>query len=88
MKMKMNMLERDPNLQNDEINHAVKSCMQEYKLNMNGVKEVLKSFVFEISSDLIKEQAEANIERMIKLRYSKQAPKIIVQGPPGSGKST
>jgi ATP-dependent 26S proteasome regulatory subunit len=39
-----------------------------------------------------KEEVDANLISMLKIRFSKQsprrAPKVIIQGPPGSGRTT
>ena len=67
--------------------------MLEYELNMKGVRDVFKSFLFEINTDIRdKQDVEQILTRMLKLKYSKSCPRkpprIIMLGPPGSGRST
>lgn len=92
-RIKQALLEQDPNLQSQDLEAAIKNVHQEYNLNILGVKEVFKKFLFEIdTATMEKEAVEANLICMLKLRFSKQSPrrppKIIVQGPPGSGRTT
>ena len=54
---------------------------------------MFKNFLFEIdATKLEKEEVEANLINMLKIRFSKNSPrrppKIVVQGPPGSGRTT
>ena len=78
-------------MENDDIKVSVKNQITEYKLNFKGIKETFGNFLFEVTeSD--KEKIEANLESMLRVKYSKESPRkpphIIVQGPPGSGKTT
>lgn len=57
------------------------------------MKEVFKNFLFEVdATNMEKEEVDANLISMLKIRFSKQsprrAPKVIIQGPPGSGRTT
>ena len=54
---------------------------------------MFKNFLFEIdATKLEKEEVEANLINMLKIRFSKNSPrrppKIVIQGPPGSGRTT
>lgn len=70
-------------------NHA----HQEYITNLNAVKGTFKHFIIEYNASG-KAQAEVanDLARMLKIRYKSNAPRrpprVIVLGPPGSGRST
>ena len=49
-KIKQNLLEQDPNIQSQDLEAAIKNIHQEYNLNILGVKEVFKTFLFEIDT--------------------------------------
>lgn len=54
---------------------------------------MFKNFLFEVdATNMEKEEVDANLISMLKIRFSKQsprrAPKVIIQGPPGSGRTT
>jgi adenylate kinase family enzyme len=71
-RIKQALLEQDPNLQSQDLEAAIKNVHQEYNLNILGVKEVFKKFLFEIdTATMEKEAVEANLICMLKLRFSK-----------------
>jgi hypothetical protein len=91
MKMKENLLVNDPNMEMDDLKVTVKNQITEYKLNIKGIKETFGNFLFEVTEsdgDLI----YANLVSMLRVKYNKESPRkspcIIVQGPPGSGRTT
>ena len=49
-RIKQALLEQDPNLQSQDLEAAIKNVHQEYNLNILGVKEVFKTFLFEIDT--------------------------------------
>lgn len=60
---------------------------------MKGVKEVYNQFIFEhMAEDKTSSDVTAELKKMLDLRYKSDAPKrpprIIIMGPPGSGRST
>lgn len=79
-------------LATDLIIEAEKMLM-EYSLNQKGVAEVFGSFMFNIDCT-IKLQVDVydNIHKMLAIRFSKSSPrippKIVILGPPGSGRSS
>lgn len=82
-KIKQNLLEQDPNLQSQDLEAAIRNIHQEYSLNILGVQEVFKSFLFEVdTTKLEKEEVEANLISMLGIRFSKQSsrrpPKIVI----------
>lgn len=60
-------------------------------MNIKGVKELFKNFLFEVKEEE-KQKIEANLICMLKVKYNKESPRkppqVIIQGPPGSGRST
>jgi len=77
------LLEQDPNLQSQDLEAAIRNIHQEYSLNILGVQEVFKSFLFEVdTTKLEKEEVEANLISMLGIRFSKQSsrrpPKIVI----------
>jgi adenylate kinase len=54
---------------------------------------VFNKFLFEVdATNMEKEEVDANLISMLKIRFSKQSPrrppKVIIQGTPGSGRTT
>lgn len=63
---------------NDDINLAVKKQLLEYKLNIKGVKELFKNFLFEVEGE-DRTKIGANLISMLKVKYNKESPRK----PPG-----
>jgi pantothenate kinase len=66
---------------------------KEYELNIKGVKEVFNQFIFEhMAEDKTSSDVTAELKKMLDLRFKNDAPRrpprIIIMGPPGSGRST
>ena len=60
---------------------------------MRGVKSVFNQFIFEHdASDKTQQEVEKELLKILKLRYKsdgpRRPPKIIIQGPPGCGRTT
>lgn len=60
---------------------------------MKGVKKAFEGFVYEYgASDKDQNETSMELARMLRLRYKsdapRRAPRIILLGPPGSGRST
>ena len=76
-----------------EMAEKIDKVLHEYKLNMAGVKEVFKDFMFELQvGDQHQLQVESNLTKMLSLRFRKDSPRnaptILLIGPPGAGKCT
>ncbi len=60
-------------------------------MNMRGVRDSFQQFIFEYDADRPHPDISADLFKMLKLRYQTAAPrrppKLILLGPPGSGKS-
>jgi hypothetical protein len=68
-------------------------CLQEYELNMQGVKEAFSQFIFEHDvTDKSYSDVIPGLMRMLQLRFRESAPRrpprIVLVGPPGSGRHT
>jgi len=69
------------------------AVIHEYKLNYVKVQEVFQTFICNLDSkDRPQEEVESHLSKMLSLRFSKNsprfAPKVLLIGPPGSGKYT
>ena len=67
--------------------------MDEYDLNIKGVKEAFKGFIYEYNAiDKAQNDVPNELARMLRIRYKSNAPRrpprVILLGPPGSGRST
>lgn len=66
---------------------------QEYEINMNAVQDTFNQFIYEIDcSDKGTQDVVNDLGRMLRHRYRNAAPrrppKVMLIGPPGSGRST
>jgi adenylate kinase len=67
--------------------------VEEYRLHIKGVKASFPGFVYEYQADEKDQNEVANdLARMLRIRYKSDAPRrpprVILLGPPGSGRST
>lgn len=54
-RLMQNFLEADYNLSGEELERPVRNALQEYNLNIKGVREVFGPFIFDINVDKEKE---------------------------------
>lgn len=71
----------------------VERVYQEFEVNMNAVVETFGPFIYSIDcSDRAQNEIANDLARMLRIRHRNNAPrrppKVILIGPPGSGKST
>ena len=76
-----------------ELDEVAAQAVEEYELHMRGVKNAFDGFVYEYKGDEKEQNEVANdLARMLRIRYKSDAPRrpprIILLGPPGSGRST
>lgn len=67
--------------------------MDEYELHIKGVKNAFNGFIYEYSAaDRAQNDVANDLARMLRIRYRSNAPRrpprVILLGPPGSGRST
>ena len=66
---------------------------QEYELNIRGVKSAFNNFIIDYdASEKSQNAVSEDLARMLKIRFKSNAPRrpprVILLGPPGSGRST
>lgn len=68
-------------------------CLQEYELNLKGVREAFNQFIYEHdASEKAQSDVVNDLMKLLELRFKNNAPRrpprIIIAGPPGAGKET
>ena len=92
-RIKNNMLAANSTLYGPELDEVADQGVEEYKLHIKGVKSAFQGFIYDYES-CDKEQNEVanDLARMLRIRYKNDAPRrpprVILLGPPGSGRST
>ena len=92
-RIKNNLIGINQSLYGPELEDLASQCLQEYELNMKGVAEAFNQFIFEHDAqDKAQSDVANELGKMLKLRFRNNAPRrpprIIIVGPPGSGRST
>jgi len=92
-RMKNNLIQVNQSLYGNELEDLASHTYKEYELNVKGVKEVFNQFIFEHNAeDKTSSDVTAELKKMLDLRFKNDAPRrpprIIIMGPPGSGRST
>lgn len=77
----------------EQIQKMANASMDEYEMNLNGVKSAFKDFIYEYEASGRSQADVANdIARMLRIRFKSNGPRrparVILLGPPGSGRST
>lgn len=74
----------------DDLDDVAKTAMDEYDLHIKGVKECYNKFLYNVEVDKSLEEMEQDLMKMIKIKINDpmRPPRIIILGPPGSGRST
>jgi adenylate kinase len=89
-KIKKQMIDNGTVLAGDDLDKAAKSALLEYTLHTDGIKECYKKFVYEAPSDKPVDEMEQDLFKMVKIKLKEpmRPPRIVILGPPGSGRST
>lgn len=92
-RIKKNLLDANSPLYGPELDEVAEQAIEEYNLHMKGVKKAFDGFVYEYgASDKDQNEVSMELARMLRLRYKADAPRrpprIILLGPPGSGRGT
>ena len=92
-RIKNNLIQITPQLYGNELEDLAAQCLQEYELNLKGVREAFNQFIFEHdASEKAQSDVVNDLMKLLELRYKNNAPRrpprIIIAGPPGSGKET
>ena len=77
----------------DELEDLAAQCYKEYEHNLKGVKEAFDQFIFtHNAAEKSPQDLAPELEKMLSLRFRtnspKRPPRVIIVGPPGSGRST
>lgn len=92
-KIKYNLIQSYTSYHVDEIEGVAHQALEEYKLNIKGVKSSFNNFIYEYD-EVGKSQSEVanDLARVLRIRFKSNAPRrpprVILLGPPGSGRST
>lgn len=76
-----------------ELDDVAMKCYEEYEMNMKGVIETFNQFIFQYEcGDKVQNDVANDLARMLRLKFRNNAPrrppKVMLIGPPGSGRST
>ena len=76
-----------------ELEEVASQAVEEYDLHIKGVKSAFNGFIYEYSAvDKAQNDVANDLARMLRIRYRSNAPRrpprVILLGPPGSGRST
>lgn len=92
-RIKNNLLQITPSLYGAELEDHANNSLQEYDVHLAGVKEAFNQFIFEYDAqERPQTDVVTDLNRLLELRCKSGAPRrpprIILAGPPGSGKYT
>lgn len=92
-KVKNNLIAANTTLYGPELDDVASQAVDEYDLNVKGVKTAFKGFIYEYSAiDKAQNDVANELARMLRIRFRSNAPRrpprVILLGPPGSGRST
>lgn len=92
-KVKNNLIANNSTLYGPELEEAANSAIDEYELHVRGVKSAFKGFIYEYNAvDKAQNDVANDLARMLRIRFRSNAPRrpprVILLGPPGSGRST
>jgi len=92
-KIKQNLININQSLYGPELDDLANQVYQEYLLHQEGVNSVFNQFIYqyEVGEKQMNEVA-SDIARVLRIRFRNNAPRrpprVILLGPPGSGRST
>lgn len=92
-RVKNNLIQSNTTLYGPELEEVANQAIDEYDLHINGVKSAFNGFVYEYNAvDKAQNDVANDLARMLRIRYRSNAPRrpprVILLGPPGSGRST
>jgi adenylate kinase len=92
-KVKQNLISNNTVLYGPELEEVANQAVEEYELHVKGVKSAFNGFIYEYSAaDKVQNDVANDLARMLRIRYRSNAPRrpprVILLGPPGSGRST
>ena len=92
-RVKNNLIQANTVLYGPELEDVANQAIDEYDLHIKGVKSAFNGFVYEYNAvDKAQNDVANDLARMLRIRYRSNAPRrpprVILLGPPGSGRST
>lgn len=91
-KISTNVTALNSNIYGSELDQLCLRLHADYMLNLNAIRDSFKQFIFEYDADRPEGDTQADLFKMLKLRYRSGAPRrpprVVIIGPPGSGRST
>jgi adenylate kinase len=89
-RIKKVMIDEGTTLIGSDLDDASESAMHEYDLHIKGVKDSYSKFIYEVDVNKTLEDMEQDLLKMVKIKINDpmRPPRIIILGPPGSGRST
>ena len=89
-KIKKAMVEDGTSLIGEELDREAERKLSEYNLDIKGVRESYSKFLYEVDVDKPLDEMEQDLLKMIKIKVNDpmRPPRIIILGPPGSGRAT
>ena len=92
-RVKNNMIANNSTLYGTELDDAAALAIDEYELHIKGVQSAFKGFIYDYNAiDKAQNDVANDLARMLRLRCKSGAPRrpprVILLGPPGSGRST
>lgn len=92
-KVKQNLINSNTVLYGPELEEVANQALEEYELHIKGVRSAFNGFIYEYNAiDKPQNDVANDIARMLRIRYKNNAPRrpprVIILGPPGSGRST
>jgi len=92
-KKKQKIHDEHPSIYGEELDRISSQIYSDYDLNINQIRQSFNQFIFEYDAiDKTTSDITKDLARMLKLRYKSDAPRrpprVILLGPPGSGRST
>ena len=92
-KVKNNLIAANTTLYGPELEDVANRALEEYELHIKGVKSAFKGFIYNYDATNKTQTNVANdLAVMLRIRFRNNAPRrpprIILLGPPGSGRHT
>ena len=92
-RVKNNLIQSNTLLYGPELEEVANQAVEEYELHIKGVKTAFNGFVYDYNAvDKAQNDVANDLARMLRIRYRSNAPRrpprVILLGPPGSGRST
>jgi adenylate kinase len=89
-KIKKQMIEDGVKLVGEELDRAAENALFEYTIHTDGIRTCYDKFIYEATLDKPMEEMELDLLKMIGIKMNDPLcpPRIIILGPPGSGRST